>query len=82
MDVVFDLFEVPIPQTAPEQRRSKRKREITGLIEINTKKKKIWTPYGARLTRRCYGDIPHDVPAWNLPDTINRDLLDERVKRL
>ena len=42
MDLVFDTFEVPIPQTAPEQRRSKRRREIMDLIEINPKKKKCW----------------------------------------
>ena len=43
----MDTFEVPIPQTAPEQKRSKRKREITDLIEINTHKRKnidsIWS---------------------------------------
>ena len=40
MDVVFDTFEVPKPQTAPEPKRSKRKREITDLIGINPRKKK------------------------------------------
>ena len=28
----------------------------------------------------CYGDIPYDVTAWTLPDTINSDILDIRKK--
>ena len=40
IDVAFDTFEVPMPQTALEQRKSKRKREITDLIEINPPKEK------------------------------------------
>ena len=28
----------------------------------------------------CYGDIPHDVPAWTLPDTVNSDWLDKQGK--
>ena len=39
LDVKFDTLEIPTPQTAPEQRRSKGKREMTDLIETNPKKK-------------------------------------------
>ena len=28
----------------------------------------------------CFGDIPHDVTAWTIPDTINSDWLDKRGK--
>ena len=31
---------------------------------------------------KCYGDVPHDVTAWTLPDTINSDWLDKRGKQV
>jgi hypothetical protein len=40
MDTVFDTFQVPIPDTAPENRRSKRKRKSTELIMVNPKQKR------------------------------------------
>ena len=40
IDVVFDTFEVPIPETAPESRKSKRKRKTTDFIVVNPKRKK------------------------------------------
>ena len=60
----------------------KKKREITDLTEIHPPPKKVLTPYRARLKRGCYGDIPHDITAWTLADTINSDWLDKRVKRV
>ena len=40
MDVIFDTFEVPIPQSVPELRRPKRKRKFTEPLEINPKRKR------------------------------------------
>ena len=30
----------------------------------------------------CFGERPHDVTLWTLPDTINSDWLDKRVERV
>ena len=40
MDVIFDTFELPSPQPAPERRQSYRKRKKTELININPKRRK------------------------------------------
>ena len=49
MDVIFDTFDLPSPQSAPERRQSNRKRKRTELININPKKKNIETPSEFRL---------------------------------
>ena len=34
--------------------------------------------YGiSNIVGYCYGDIPHDVTAWMLPDIINSDLFNK-----
>ena len=40
MVVMYDLFEIPIPQIEPERRSSKRKRQHTGTLDIEPKRKK------------------------------------------
>ena len=40
MDIIYDTFEVPIPQVALEQRRLKRKRKMTDFIVVNPKRKR------------------------------------------
>ena len=35
-----------------------------------------------RCCVNCYGHIPHDITAWTLCNTINRDWLDKRVKQV
>ena len=80
MDIVFDTFAVPIPQMASKQRRSKRHREITDLVEITPHPPKYWLHMEQGYKGECYCDIPHDITAWTLSDTINSDWLDKRVK--
>ena len=40
LDVIYDTFDRQIPQTAPEQRRFKRKMKMTDFIVVNPKKKR------------------------------------------
>ena len=40
MDVIYDTFDMPIPQEVPEQCRLKRKRKMTDFIVINPKRKR------------------------------------------
>ena len=41
MDIMFDTFDMPVPQTSPEVRRqSKRKRIAMEIMEVNQKRKK------------------------------------------
>ena len=42
MDMVFDTFELPIPTTIPEERRSQRKRKSTDLLVVNLKQKQYY----------------------------------------
>ena len=46
MDVIFDTFDLPSPQPAPERRQSYRKRKKkTELININPKRRKYWDSF-------------------------------------
>ena len=40
MDVIYDTFDMPIPQAALEQCRLKRKRKMKDFIVVNPKRKK------------------------------------------
>ena len=42
MDVIYDTFDMPIPQVAMEQLRLKRKKELTDFIVVNPKRKGYW----------------------------------------
>ena len=42
MDVIYDTFDMLIPQAAPEQRRLKRKRKI---MDVNPKRKRYLDSY-------------------------------------
>ena len=43
IDIMFNTFDMPAPQTAPEVRRqSKRKQIATEIMELNPKRKKKW----------------------------------------
>ena len=39
-DVIYDTFDMPIPQAAPEQRSLKRKNKMTDFIVVNQKRKR------------------------------------------
>ena len=40
MDVIYDTFDVPIPQAVPEQRCLKKKRKMTDFIVVHPKRKR------------------------------------------
>ena len=42
VDVIYDTFDMPILQAAPEQHRLKGERKMTDFIVVNPKRKKYW----------------------------------------
>ena len=60
MDVIYDTFDLPMPQAAPEQCRLKIKRKMTDFIIVNLKRKKYWDSCG--LNTYLGDNIPADSP--------------------
>ena len=46
MAIIYDTFDMPILQAAPEQPRLKRKRKMTDFIIVNPKRKSYWDSCG------------------------------------
>ena len=81
MDVVFERLQVPIPQAVPEEMIPKKTRNNGYNWDKPKKEKKIDSIRG-KAKGGYFSDIPHDVTAWTLRDSINSDWLDEQVKRV